>query len=145
MVAAFLVFVFLKAKKVRIFEVIGNGIIIVVIVFGAALCSILFTAENQTQIFKVFVVLYFSLLPPWLYLQFISTKGETLWDEYVLNLFRLHIDDYANLPEPPQRSAFYDAWSRACEAKERGVQQAAKEKSLLPARSRSRRATSRRR
>ena len=112
-VIAALVYIFLKAATVRIFEVIGNGIIVVFIVFTVGLCSILFTAENQTQLFKIFVILYFSLLPPWLYLQFISTKGKTLWDEYVLNLFRLHIDEYANLPEPPTRSAFYDAWTRA--------------------------------
>ena len=112
-VIAALVYIFLKAATVRIFEVIGNGIIVVFIVFAVGMCSILFTVENQNQLFKIFVILYFSLLPPWLYLQFISTKGKTLWDEYVLNLFRLHIDDYANLPAPPKRSAFYDGWARA--------------------------------
>lgn len=111
------IFVFLKAKKVRVFEVMGNLIIVTVIVFGVALCSILFTSETQSELFRIFVILYFSFLPPWLYLQFITTKGETLWDEYVLNLFRLHIDDYANLPEPPKRSAFHRKWSQARETK----------------------------
>ena len=117
LVVAGVAYVFLKGKTVRVFEVMGNLIIVVVIVFGVALCSILFTSETQNQLFKIFVVLYFSFLPPWLYLQFITTKGETLWDEYVLNLFRLHIDDYANLPEPPKRSAFHRKWLESRETK----------------------------
>lgn len=116
--AAGIIYIFLKAKNVRVFEVIGNGIVVVLIVVCVALCSILFTSENQTQLFKLFVVLYFSFLPPWLYLQFITTKGETLWDEYVLNLFRLHIDEYSNLPQPPKRSAYYLGWLQACKEKE---------------------------
>lgn len=117
LLVAGVIFVFLKAKKVRVFEVMGNLIIVTVIVFGVALCSILFTSETQSELFRIFVILYFSFLPPWLYLQFITTKGETLWDEYVLNLFRLHIDDYANLPEPPKRSTFHRKWSQARETK----------------------------
>ena len=108
-----LVVISIIGRKQKVFRVIGNAIIVGLIVIGAGICSILLTADNQTQIFKIFVVLYFSLLPPWLYLQFISTKGQTLWDEYVLNLFRLDIDKHANLPEPPRRSAFYDDWLKA--------------------------------
>jgi hypothetical protein len=111
-------------RKSRTFRVIGNAIIVLLIVIGAAICSILLTLDNQTQIFKTFGILYFSLLPAWLYLQFIATKGQTLWDEYVLNLFRLDIDKPANLPEPPKRSAFYSAWVKAApERKNTGDQE----------------------
>src|SRR5262245_27815694 len=104
-------------KRQRTYRVVGNGIIIVLMVVAVETSAILVTSDTQTQIFKGFSILYFSLLPPWLYLQFIATRGKTLWDEYVLNLFRLHIDDYANLPEPPRRSAFYRGWLDACEQK----------------------------
>ncbi len=51
-----------------------------------------------------------ALLPGWLYLQFIKNKGRSLYDEYVINLFRLHIDEYANLPAPPQHTSYYKLW-----------------------------------
>ncbi|HEV2766197.1 MAG TPA: hypothetical protein VGV63_00645 [Acidimicrobiales bacterium] len=51
-----------------------------------------------------------ALLPGWLYLQFIKNKGRSLYDEYVINLFRLHVDEYANLPAPPQHTSYYKLW-----------------------------------
>ncbi|MEL6254377.1 MAG: hypothetical protein AAFR87_20380, partial [Bacteroidota bacterium] len=56
------------------------------------------------------IIAYFSFLPAWIYLQFISTKGKTLWDEYVLNLYRLRIDHFAYLPQPPTYSLYYYFW-----------------------------------
>src|SRR6266511_2300103 len=50
------------------------------------------------------------LLPGWLYLQFIAVKGTGLYDEYVLNLYRLRIDDVANLPKPPPGSRYWAWW-----------------------------------
>jgi multisubunit Na+/H+ antiporter MnhB subunit len=110
-----LVYIFFKAKTEKFFKLMSNAIVVILIVFGAVILSIFFTTQDQAQIFKIFTVLYFSLLPPWLYLQFISTKGKTLWDEYVLNLFRLHVDHYAYLPAPPKRSIFYEAWRKSYE------------------------------
>jgi hypothetical protein len=51
-----------------------------------------------------------AALPGWIYLQFIKNKGQSLYDEYVLNLFRLHIDEYRNLPAPPQHTSYYALW-----------------------------------
>jgi hypothetical protein len=56
-----------------------------------------------------------AFLPGWLYLQFIRNKGRSLYDEYVLNLFRLHIDKLANLPAPPKHTTYYIPWNRAHE------------------------------
>jgi hypothetical protein len=56
-----------------------------------------------------------AFLPGWLYLQFIRNKGRSLYDEYVLNLFRLHIDKPANLPAPPKHTTYYIPWSKAHE------------------------------
>ena len=56
-----------------------------------------------------------AFLPGWLYLQFIRNKGRSLYDEYVLNLFRLHIDKPANLPAPPRHTTYYLPWSKAHE------------------------------
>jgi hypothetical protein len=54
-----------------------------------------------------------AFLPGWLYLQFIRNKGRSLYDEYVLNLFRLHIDELANLPAPPKHTTYYLPWKKA--------------------------------
>jgi hypothetical protein len=111
--AAIMLFIFMRARRIRFYEILGNGIILLVVVVGVVACSVLLAADDQSRIFKMFAIFYFSLLPPWLYLQFISTKGKTLWDEYVLNLYRLHVDDYAYLPEPPSRSLFHRKWAAA--------------------------------
>jgi hypothetical protein len=82
------------------------------IVLGAPIVAIYFAREDQVRLFKLFIVGYFSFLPAWIYLQFISIKGKTLYDEFVLNLYRLHIDRYATLPKPPPHTWFYLLWTR---------------------------------
>jgi hypothetical protein len=57
-------------------------------------------------------------LPGWVYLRFVTNMIPTLYDEYVLNLYRLRIDDVANLPRPPRHSRFWDAWSSAQDSRE---------------------------
>jgi len=113
------IWIFSQSRKKNFFKVLNYSIVVVLIVFGAIISSLLFAVEFQSQIFKIFAVLYFAILPPWLYLLFFSTKGKTLWDEYVLNLFRLHADHYTSLPEPPKYSSFYKKWSNEREKAER--------------------------
>ncbi|MDQ3569038.1 MAG: hypothetical protein M3396_00125 [Actinomycetota bacterium] len=69
-------------------------------------------AKGDSRVFllKIASTSLLAFLPGWLYLQFIKNKGQSLYDEYVLNLFRLHIDEYANLPAPPQHTSYYQRW-----------------------------------
>jgi hypothetical protein len=53
-----------------------------------------------------------SFLPGWIYVQFTRSKGRGLYDEYVLNLFRLKIDEYRNLPMPPEHTSYFEEWRR---------------------------------
>ncbi|GAB4367353.1 MAG: hypothetical protein Kow0042_07890 [Calditrichia bacterium] len=108
-----------EVNRQTVLRVVGNAVIVFLIVFGAVVSSLVVSSREQHLLFKVFAVIYFSLLPAWLYLQFISTKGKSLWDEYVLNLFRLQIDHYANLPMPPKTSIFYSKWQEARKAEEK--------------------------
>jgi len=107
-----LIYIFVKRKKIKLFESLSNFIVIIVIIFGAALFSIYFIDQDKIILLKLFVILYFSFLPAWLYLHFISVKGRTLWEEYVLNLYRLGVDTVKHLPEPPLRSDFHKKWAR---------------------------------
>jgi len=109
-VAALLVFILIVMKQDACFETASKMIAFVLITCGAIIASLLLSPEKLAIVFKIFVILFFSLLPGWLYWQFIRTKGKTLEDEYVLNLHRLHIDNDDNLPEPPRRSIFYSRW-----------------------------------
>jgi len=109
----------MNAKTVR---VVSNIIVVLLIVFGAANIAISFSKGAQNFLFSVFLIAYLSFLPPWLYLQFISIKGRSLWEEYVLNLYRLHFDSFASLPEPPKDSIFYE--KRLAEVQKTGLKHA---------------------
>jgi len=59
---------------------------------------------------KLFALWCLSFLPGWLYVRFIGMRAKALWDEYVLNLYRLGWDLPKNLPEPSPASEFHDRW-----------------------------------
>jgi hypothetical protein len=66
--------------------------------------------DHRARALKILSVAILSFLPGWVYLQFIKNRGKSLYDEYVLNLFRLKIDKYSNLPMPPQHTHYYPVW-----------------------------------
>ncbi len=72
--------------------------------------TILLGQSGRVFLLKLGVAGLLSALPGWLYIQFIRNKGQSLYDEYVINLFRLHIDEYRNLPAPPQHTSYYTLW-----------------------------------
>ncbi len=84
------------------------GVVMAVIVLAVSL-----DGDDKIVALKAFAVLYFSLLPAILYLQFTARRTPTVWREYVLTLFRLHADDYSNLPEPAQTSRYHAPWKQA--------------------------------
>ena len=87
-------------------------VILVFVVLGAPIVAIYFSKADQVLLLKLFVIIYFSFLPALIYLQFITVKGKTLYDEYVHNLYRLHIDRYENLPEPGKHTVFYPEYRK---------------------------------
>lgn len=64
-------------------------------------------------VLKYTVALLLAMIPGWIYLLFIKNKGQSLYDEYVLNLFRLKIDAVENLPAPPQHTNYFRMWNEA--------------------------------
>jgi hypothetical protein len=59
---------------------------------------------------EVFVIWILSFLPGWLYIRFIGQRAGALWDEFVLNLHRLGLDEPQHLPQPPVNSVYFRAW-----------------------------------
>lgn len=101
---AILAIVFRKLPKVA---GVTNFVVLFLVVVAFSLAPVIFLDENSRIIgLKVGSIIFLSLLPGWLYLQFVAVKGKTLWDEYVLNLYRLQVDAYTNLPSPPRGSYF---------------------------------------
>lgn len=87
---------------------------LLVLVIAAILIATAFLDRaSQISLFKVFLVLFLSLIPGWLYLQFVEMKGRELYDEFVLNLYRLRIDEPANLPKPPPGTPQWEDWNVA--------------------------------
>ncbi|MDQ3537918.1 MAG: hypothetical protein M3415_03850 [Actinomycetota bacterium] len=93
----------------------GEGRVLLWLLMAATLAAILIPAillQQPARVFllKVVAIGLLAFLPGWLYLQFIRNRGQSLYDEYVLNLFRLHIDEYRNLPAPPVHTSYYQLW-----------------------------------
>ncbi|MGH2706134.1 MAG: hypothetical protein ACRDJ4_13910 [Actinomycetota bacterium] len=66
--------------------------------------------EARMFLVKMAAFVLLSFLPGWLYLQFVRHRAPSLYDEYVLNLFRLHIDEFRNLPMPPKHTTYFPQW-----------------------------------
>jgi hypothetical protein len=94
----------------------GLGRLVPWIVLGAVVVGIptlaIVVNDEEAASLKVAAVAVLSFIPGWIYLQFIKNRGKSLYDEYVLNLFRLKIDKYSNLPMPPQHTNYYLLWER---------------------------------
>jgi hypothetical protein len=109
----------LNVKLPRWGVVAGDLAVFLLAVAAIVLAAVWLKQDDQIVLLKLFAVLYFSLLPAFLFLQFSSRKTLTIWKEYVANLYRLGADEPASLPRPSQLSRFYGEWHDACV--ERGV------------------------
>jgi len=64
-------------------------------------------------LFRIAVVWLFASTPGWIYVRYLIERVPSLWDEYVLNLYRLGLDRPENLPRPPLSSPFFKSWQAA--------------------------------
>jgi hypothetical protein len=84
----------------------ATGLLVGLVVL-TALAPVIFLGESdRILLLKLGAIAFLALFPGLLYLQFVSAKAETLRDEYVLNLHKLRVDTYWNLPPPPRGSLF---------------------------------------
>lgn len=79
-------------------------------VAAALLPAVLFQPHSRIFLLKLAAVALFASMPGLLYVQFIRFKGPSLYDEFVINLFRLRIDQYRNLPMPPTHTSYFAQW-----------------------------------
>jgi hypothetical protein len=88
-------------------------VLLLVVVVVILTASVLFSDDSRVLLLKFVSAALLSIIPGWIYLQFIRNKGPSLYDEYVLNLFRLEIDEMANLPAPPKHTSWYPKWHKS--------------------------------
>jgi hypothetical protein len=105
-----------RSRGQQLWDALGQTIkflALLLLILAALASTTVLDRASQVLLLKVFLVAFLSLLPGWLYLQFIKVKGVGLYDEYVLNLYRLQIDDVVNLPKPPPGSRYWQQWFTA--------------------------------
>ena len=95
-----------------------HWLLLVALVAGLLLAAVLLDQHSRLFVLKIVLAATLTVLPAWIYLLFISSKGQRLYDEFVINLHRLRIDRLGNLPAPPQHTTYYAAWKKAhCQVK----------------------------
>jgi hypothetical protein len=103
-------------KRARVSGAVGRifkTALLLLVIAAVVASTTLLDRSDQVFLLKVFLVVFLSVLPGWLFLLFISVKGTGLYDEYVLNLYRLRIDSLENLPKPPPSSSYWTNWHQA--------------------------------
>ncbi len=90
--------------------------LLVGVVVASLLPAVLFQPHSRVFLLKIVAVALLASMPGLLYLEFIRFKGQSLYDEFVINLFRLGIDRRCNLPAPPQHTDYYRVWKREHDA-----------------------------
>jgi hypothetical protein len=76
----------------------------------AALASLLEASGDSLTALRVLAIVVLAFIPGWLYVRFSGYRAAAVWDEYVLHLHRLRVDDPGNLPEPLPSSSYHDGW-----------------------------------
>src|SRR3954471_17937914 len=82
-----------------------------VLVGAVVVVATILTADDahpawSIRALTVFAIWLLSFVPGWLYVRFLGQRADALWNEYVLNLYRLGLDEPMCLPAPPADSAY---------------------------------------
>ena len=95
-------------ERVNTSDVRSIGILMwmLTVVLAGTTATVFLTPNSQLFFVKLFLVVVLSVLPGWLYFQFVKVRGKTLWDEYVLSLYRLKAASEEYLPAPPEHSRY---------------------------------------
>src|SRR5262249_15091499 len=97
---------------------ISTVLLMIIVVGGVVILPVVYLDRvDRTLVLKLGAIPILAMIPGLLYLQFIAVKGQTLRQEFILNLHRLQIDSYENLPTPPADSLFFQGPNPAAQGK----------------------------
>ncbi len=91
-----------------------NTVIALVLAVGPLLHEVAETpspaGDARGVALAAFVVWSLAFLPGWLFVRFLDRRAASLWDEFVVHLHRLGLDEPGRLPEPPGSSSYHAKW-----------------------------------
>lgn len=96
-----------EAARAQVAAIVMLGIIGAVLAVAVALGDRRYGQVTAVEIFAIWAL---SFLPGWMFVRFIGLRAGALWDEYVLNLHRLQLDEPEHLPRPPASSSYSTRW-----------------------------------
>lgn len=116
-----------KAKRWRWVRFLGRGWgrlqrYLAAALLSSVIAALLLATEHYAAtwawpgsltLIELFAVAILSFFPGWLFVRFVGFRAGAVWDEYVLNLHRLGVDEPQHLPRPPINSVYYPAWVAA--------------------------------
>lgn len=91
-------------------EVVQTVSLAVLGLAAALLTVVLDDRDDDLLVLRTLAVAVLAFLPGWLYVRFTVYRAAAVWDEYVLHLHRLGIDEPGNLPEPLPSSPYHSQW-----------------------------------
>lgn len=97
-------------------SLVAHWLILIGLVAVSLLAATMLDQGSRLFLLKNVLAITLSVLPGSVYLLFIAAKGQRLYDEFVINLYRLRIDRLGNLPAPPQHTTYYAEWRQANDA-----------------------------
>ena len=83
---------------------------VLVLAGPSAVALIVHEEDLRWTLLRVFGVIVLAGFPGFLLARFIFSRARAVWDEFVLNLHRLGLDEPRYLPEPLNTSTYYRAW-----------------------------------
>jgi hypothetical protein len=91
---------------------LATGVLLTATVAAVVVVAMLVGSRHFSELTPVelFAIWILAFLPCWLYFRFVRLRAGTLWQEFVLNLHRLGLDEPQNLPEPPKNSSYHRPW-----------------------------------
>jgi hypothetical protein len=101
-----------KATRAWWIEALECGLLVAVGLGTALAAWVLEAGHAHLPVLRTLAVVVLAFIPGWLYVRFAAHRAAAVWDEYVLYLHRLRIDDPGNLPEPLPSSAYHAEWAR---------------------------------
>src|SRR4051812_50225826 len=66
-----------------------HWLILVALVAGVLVAAVLLDQHSRLFVLKIVLAATLTVLPAWIYLLFISSKGQRLYDEFVINLHQI--------------------------------------------------------
>lgn len=104
------------SRSTRIAKAVDSTGLILMVGMIAIAPVLLLDRADQILLLKLGVVLILSLLPGLIYFQFLSARGEALWEEFTSTLRRLDVDALGPLPGPGRLPSEANIYRRKFEA-----------------------------